>query len=403
MATISNTPRPGYAWDSTDNCWYPIGVGQHSHGEIPASTVDAKGDILVGTANDTVSKRSVGVDGSVLIADSTQATGLNWAGTMQYAGKNKIINGDFSIWQRGTSLSGSNTYLADRWSNNFGAASSFSQSRQTFTPGSAPVAGYEGKYFWRGTVTNAGSETAWYLNHFIEDVQTLAGQTVTISFWAKADSTRLIGVYFNQVFGSGGSTAVNTQIGGTITLTTSWTRHTAAVTIPSISGKTVGTNSYVQIFWAGQIASGFTVDLWGVQLEAGSVATPFVPAGGGSPQAELALCQRYYQRYTNDSAFDDLGYNGRATNSTTIYAVRTPYVPFRTVPSSVDFANVTWITQWGAGTTGISNIALSSYCSADSPLLVFTTTGVTSGSNYIILSGNVGSGLAYIGLSAELA
>jgi hypothetical protein len=30
MATISNTPRPGYAWDATDNVWYPIGVGQHS-------------------------------------------------------------------------------------------------------------------------------------------------------------------------------------------------------------------------------------------------------------------------------------------------------------------------------------------------------------------------------------
>ena len=31
MATISNTPRPGYVWDSTDNVWYPIGVGGHSH------------------------------------------------------------------------------------------------------------------------------------------------------------------------------------------------------------------------------------------------------------------------------------------------------------------------------------------------------------------------------------
>lgn len=400
MATISNTPRPGYAWDATDNCWYPIGVGGHSHNEIPVTTVDAKGDLIVGTGADAVSRKSVGADGSVLVADSTQATGVNWAGTLQYAGKNKIINGDFSVWQRGTSLSGSNTYLADRWSNNFGGATTFNQSRQAFTPGAAPVAGYEGKYFWRGTVTNAGSETAWYLNHFIEDVQTLAGQTVTISFWAKADSTRLIGVYFNQVFGSGGSSAVNTQIGGTITLTTSWTRHTATVTVPSISGKTVGTNSYVQLFWAGNITSGFTVDLWGVQLEAGSVATPFVPAGGGSQQAELALCQRYYQRYKADSVFDDLGYSGKATSTTVIYAGRTPYVPFRVAPTSVDYANVCWIVAWGGGTTAVSSIALSSYASADAPLLTFTTTGLTAQTLYIILAGNTSD--AYIGLSAEI-
>ena len=31
MGTISNVPRPGYVWDSTDNVWYPIGVGGHSH------------------------------------------------------------------------------------------------------------------------------------------------------------------------------------------------------------------------------------------------------------------------------------------------------------------------------------------------------------------------------------
>ena len=31
MATISNQPRPGFAWDSTDNVWYPIGTGTHNH------------------------------------------------------------------------------------------------------------------------------------------------------------------------------------------------------------------------------------------------------------------------------------------------------------------------------------------------------------------------------------
>ena len=79
MATISNTPRPGYAWDATDNVWYPIGVGQHSHGEIPATIVDAKGDIIAASAADTVARLAVGANDTVLTADSTAATGLKWA------------------------------------------------------------------------------------------------------------------------------------------------------------------------------------------------------------------------------------------------------------------------------------------------------------------------------------
>lgn len=46
---------------------------------IPASTVDAKGDLIVGTANDTVARRSVGTDGQMLVADSAQTTGVAWA------------------------------------------------------------------------------------------------------------------------------------------------------------------------------------------------------------------------------------------------------------------------------------------------------------------------------------
>jgi hypothetical protein len=79
MATISNTPRPGYAWDATDNVWYPIGTGTHSHGEIPATIVDAKGDIIAATAADTVARLAVGANDTVLTADSSTATGLKWA------------------------------------------------------------------------------------------------------------------------------------------------------------------------------------------------------------------------------------------------------------------------------------------------------------------------------------
>ena len=79
MATISNVPRPGYIYDSTDGVWYPIGTGSHSHNEIQKTIVDAKGDLIAGTAADTVDRLAVGTDGQVLTASSTASTGLSWA------------------------------------------------------------------------------------------------------------------------------------------------------------------------------------------------------------------------------------------------------------------------------------------------------------------------------------
>jgi hypothetical protein len=79
MATISNTPRPGYVYDSADAVWYPIGTGTHSHSEIASTIVDAKGDIIAATAADTVARLAVGANDTVLTADSSAATGLKWA------------------------------------------------------------------------------------------------------------------------------------------------------------------------------------------------------------------------------------------------------------------------------------------------------------------------------------
>ena len=210
------------------------------------------------------------------------------------AGKNKIINGDFGVWQRGTSFSVASTtaYTADRW-----FITSFSDtvtvSRQTFTPGTAPVAGYEGSYFLQ--MVN-GSTTVGYptIEQRIEDVRTYAGQTVTLSFWAKANVAVTGTASMGQNFGSGGSGSVS--VGSTsIALTTSWQRFTYTVAVPSITGKTIGTNSYFQVqpFYFSPSAAANTIQIWGVQLEAGSTATNFQSATG-TVQGELAACQRYY-------------------------------------------------------------------------------------------------------------
>jgi len=216
------------------------------------------------------------------------------------AGKNKIINGDFGVWQRGTSFSNpaAGTYTADRfvvWHDGSGATRTISQ--QAFTPGTAPVTGYEGSYFFRYDVSAVGTGNTYQnIEYPIENVRTLAGQTATISFWAKAASSRNLSFIFAQQFGSGGSSDV-TFGSTTVALTTSWQRFTTTVSVPSIAGKTIGgnTNQLHIYFQLGALSGITTIDLWGVQVEAGSVATPFTTASG-TLQGELALCQRYYEK-----------------------------------------------------------------------------------------------------------
>jgi hypothetical protein len=238
---------------------------------------------------------------------------------------NVIINGAMEVWQRGTSFTPDGTYTADRFRTDR-VGSTVSASRQSFTPGTAPVAGYESAFFLRNTVTSvAGSGNYALINQPIEDVRTLAGQSVTLSFWAKADAAKSIAIEIAQTFGTGGSSSVNIS-GGKIALTTSWARYTATVTLPPMTGQTIGANdSALSLrFWldAGSNFNARTVtlgqqnitfDLWGVQLEAGSSATAF-RRNGNNIEQELAACQRYYQEIESVAYFA----TGTANNTTDV-------------------------------------------------------------------------------------
>jgi predicted RNA-binding protein with TRAM domain len=50
---------------------------------IPKSLADAKGDLLVASAADTVARQAVGTDGYSLVADSAQTNGVKWASRTQ--------------------------------------------------------------------------------------------------------------------------------------------------------------------------------------------------------------------------------------------------------------------------------------------------------------------------------
>jgi hypothetical protein len=266
---------------------------------VVPTALTTKGDTFVATGNAAYTRLAAGNNGESLFVDSSTSTGLRWQGDYN-TGKNKILNSDFSIWQRGTSFTpgGGLTYSADRCFHYWDGNGSHTISRQTFTPGAAPVAGYEGQYFFRHQQTTAGTGGTYMavIGQLIEDVRTLAGQTVTFSFWAKADAARTYVYFFDQGFGTGGSASV-TAAALSVPMTTSWQRFTYTFNMPSVSGKTIGPNSSLSVrLDSNAVNTTQTIDIWGIQLEAGSVATPFT-TNTANPQAELAACQRYYYRH----------------------------------------------------------------------------------------------------------
>jgi hypothetical protein len=224
---------------------------------------------------------------------------------------NAIINGDFSINQRGfTSSTTAGMYCFDRWKQNFGGAGTITYTAGAFTPGAAPVSGYEAANYLTIATTGQSNSTDYAgIIQPIEDVRTFAGQTVTISFWAKAASgTPKVAVTLEQLFGTGGSPSSNVQTAaGSVTLSTAWQRYAVTVAVPSIAGKTIGTTAntsclILELFTSlGTSFSSYgniglqttTISFWGVQAEPGTVATAFRRAAG-TIQGELAACQRYY-------------------------------------------------------------------------------------------------------------
>ena len=372
-------------------------VAQDDSNAIQNAIVDAKGDLIAASANDTPARLAVGANGETLVADSSTSTGLRYQAT-QAAGKNAIINGGFDIWQRGTSF-GSLTdggFFADRWAVDFnGTGATRTVSRQEIAGAWATSSRYFMRY--AQSVAGTGGTYNWFHTR-IEGVATYAGQTVTVSFMAKADASRSVDVAISQVFGGGGSSQVNYNF-GTAALTTSWQRFTYNVALTSISGKTIGTNDNLELDFKMPLNTAMTIDVGDIQLEVGSVATQFTRTGG-TIQGELAACQRYYYRVLSDATGNPLSNTG-GTVTTTIGQVYLLFpVTMRANISAFDFSGIQWYnfannTLYDTGTFtlsgGTTNLGSVRYTHGSAIFTAGEVGAFTSGSS-----------TSYIGFSAEL-
>jgi hypothetical protein len=213
-----------------------------------------------------------------------------------YAGKNKVINGNFAINQRGfTTTTSAGVFFADRW------ITSLFSGTVTFTTPTIAYGSFAGQTSNKVVRLTSGSSTndAGIVTR-IEDVSSFAGQTITLSCWIRssANTYNVDIVEGFQNFGGGGSAAVyNYASTSNKTFGSAWTRLSFEIIIPSIAGKTVGSANYlnIRIDPVNNLPSGEWVEVTHLQVESGTSATPFVLSGGGFQQTELAACQRYYQ------------------------------------------------------------------------------------------------------------
>jgi hypothetical protein len=288
--------------------------------------------------------------------------------------RNRIINGDMRIAQRGTSftISGvnSNYYYLDRWTTY--ATGTFIFSQQTLTASDTP---YQVGFTNSLRMTGTGTSTAYEIMQFIEGYNivdlrwgTSFGAPITVSFWLRSLCTAgtVIAVTLRT---STGSYAYNSPI--TITNPSTWQYYT--VTVPPPPNGTTGiglTNgvgfaldigSYAAT--AGQaptpnawLASNYTtiagttnilatsgnyIELTGVQLEKGTLASPFE----FRPYAqELALCQRYYTKFTTSAGlYCPIGTTQVVTSAIAQFVLSLP-VPMRTNPITLETSagSATW-------------------------------------------------------------
>jgi hypothetical protein len=343
----------------------------------------AKGDLTVGNGTNLSGVLAVGSNGDTIVADSSTSTGLRYQGSMA-AGRNAIIGGSFDIWQRGTSFTSTNglgIYGPDRWQI-YSATTGRTYSRQA-----ASLTGFQYCLRVQRDSGNTNTSTMQIIQN-LESVNSIpfAGQTVTVSFWARGGANNSdTGLDVNLWSGTGtdqsilsGYTGQALVAGNVATVTTTWQRFSYTATVGStatqlglvINNSPTGTAGAAD-YW----------EITGVQLEIGSVATTFTRAGG-TIQGELA-------------AFNTTG----SAASGTVAALNALHpVTMRTSPTSLDYS--TLAVQDNVNIFAVTSAAINLASPQVTNINFNVASGLTATRFYELLGNN--SLNAYIGLSAEL-
>jgi len=300
-------------------------------------------------------------------------------------GKNLIINGDMNIAQRGTNVTGITTtgyYTVDRFSQVVSSAGTWTQTQSADAPTGA---GFYNSWEINCTTANASLAAGAFLiaNHAIEgfNLQQLGygaagAKTITLSFWIKSNKT---GTYILGIYRPTSGRQISTSY--SISVANTWEKKT--ITIPGDTSGTI-TNANTEGFriswWlgAGSLFSSGTlntswganvsanravgqvnladstsnyINITGVQLEVNTTATPFEHLQYGQ---QLALCQRYFWKWTERHAFCAMA----AYSTTAIYGAFVYPTTMRAAPTWTGSANADLIILMNSASVTASSFAV---------------------------------------------
>lgn len=347
------------------------------------------GAATAGAARTALSAAASGANSDItslsgLTTALSQAQGGTGTTTGYYGFKNRIINGAMVIDQRnaGASVTATaDTYCVDRWAVGFGTTvNAFTAQQSTTVP-----AGFKNSLLLTaGTGASAGAGGYAYLRQMVEGLNvydlgwgTASAATITISFWVRSSLTGTFGFVLRNSAG-------DRAYGATFSISSANTFEYKTVTIPGdTSGTWLTTNGVgIGMFFdlgcgtnlevtAGSwqafsnalgVASttkltattGATMYITGVQLEKGSTATSF---DYRPYSAELAMCQRYYQR---SNLFRSGSYY--ASSATTVRSGAYQFVATMRAAPSITFSSTSFNNASGISTDGIEVSHFQTYC-----------------------------------------
>jgi hypothetical protein len=326
-------------------------------------------------------------------------------GSSYVAGKNFIINGGMDIWQRGTSIAFTSTrlYTTDRFQALQASGGNCTVSRQvTGDTTNLPNIQYAARVGRDSGTTQTG------IVYFAQSIETinsvpLAGQTVTVSFYArKGANFSATSDILNVVVATGTGTDQNilagftgsaTAISTNKTLTATWQKFTASATLAST---TTEIGFYVNYTPTGTAGAADYFEITGVQLEKAASASDFSRAGG-TIALELAACQRYFVNFGGSATYEHFC-AGFAKNTTgTIHALSFP-VEMRVAPTASVSAVGNFEVFAGGSTATCTNVTFG-FIGKKTTSIEGTTTGLTALAGTVLLSNTTNARLIF---SAEL-